>query len=214
MVNTYKQKVTTDMWDESWWSLAKSIEQKFEDLKLNEEEVRSLDKREKPESWAPDSGGSTYPGGADNYGEVRDSGSMPDIQQTFSSGDPSKDARDKILAVKQFIRKGIARGKGKSLVLKKCSALVPSTSYIDYNSSEDTLAIVPKTSIDQKLACRSRGAETQDYPDCRKLIKWWDGFFIGKKIMETAQKVKYQMDAKERQEDLALDMASKNPYYL
>ncbi len=216
MVSTYKSKTTTDMWTDSWWTLAKSIEQKFEEFKLNPQEVQALEKGGKGADFSgmgQDSGGGGF--GSDSYGDASgiggDTGPQTDSVQVFNTGNPLNDARAKILAVKSFVRKGIARGKGKSLTLNKCSALVPSTSFIDYNSSQDTLAITPKASLDRRIACRSRGAETQDYPNCRKLVGWWDAFFIGKKIMETAQKVKYQMDAKDRQEDLALDMASKNP---
>lgn len=215
MVSTYKSKTTPDMWNDSWWSLAKSIEQKFEDYKLTPQEESAINAGGKSaDSTGFGGGGSSFGdsggfGGGSSFGDTSGGTAEPEIN--LHTGDPFQDGKNKILAVKAFVRKGIARGKGKSLTLKKCSALVPSTSLMDYNSSEDTVAIVPKASMDRKIACRSRGAETQDYPSCRKLVKWWDGFFIGKKIMETAQKVKYQMDAKERQEDLALDMASKNP---
>ncbi|MFI5391595.1 MAG: hypothetical protein ACHQYQ_09555, partial [Bacteriovoracales bacterium] len=217
MVSTYKAKTTTDMWNDSWWTLAKSIEQELEKFKLTAQEVQALEKGGKAadstgygrgEETSGSSGGQF--GGGGDYGDPT-AGTEPQQQQIVSTGNPLNDARAKIMEVVKFVQKGIARGKGRSLTLNKCSALVPSTSFVDYNSSEDTLAITPKASIDRKISCRSRGAETQDYPDCRKLVSWWDAFFIGKKIMETAQKVKYQMDAKDRQEDLALDMASKNP---
>ncbi len=211
MVNTYKQKTTSDMWGDSWWTLAKSIEQKFEDYRLTPEQVEALNKSGESADYSGFGGGSdtTSFGDASSFGS--DDQQQGDQKENLNTGNHFEDAKKKLLAVKAFVRKGIARGKGKSLILKKCTALVPSTSFVNYNSSEDTVAIVPKASIDRKLACRSRGAETQDYPECRKLVKWWDGFFIGKKLMETGQKIKYQMDAKQRQEDLALDMASKNP---
>jgi hypothetical protein len=221
MVSTYKSKTTDDMWNDSWWTLAKSIEQKFEEYKLTPQEEKALNSGGKSSDSSGYGGGggggfdsgeeSSFGGGGGGGFGGSSSGQPTDESQINLTGDAFQDAKAKILAVKSFVKKGIARGKGKSLTLKKCSALVPSTSLIDYNSSEDTVSIVPKSTMDRRIACRSRGAETQDFPHCRKLVTWWDGFFVGKKLMETGQKVKYQMDAKDRQEDLAMDMASKNP---
>ena len=89
--------------------------------------------------------------------------------------------------------------------------MVPLTSYVEYTSAEDTVTITPKSTMDRRVSCVSRGAETQDYPSCRKLVKFWDGFFVAKKLMESSQSIKYQMDATDRQENLMLDMASESP---
>ncbi|TDJ08868.1 MAG: hypothetical protein E2O68_01310, partial [Deltaproteobacteria bacterium] len=42
IVAKYAESPKDEMWNESWWSLAKSIEQNFENFRLTEKEVRAL----------------------------------------------------------------------------------------------------------------------------------------------------------------------------
>lgn len=90
--------------------------------------------------------------------------------------------------------------------VSKCSALysvvynanqVRGMDFSDYNKSQE------EKSFDGKLKCTSLGYETQDFKACAESAKYYDGVFLGRKAVETAQSFQYMDSSMDIQTEFA-----------
>lgn len=75
-----------------------------------------------------------------------------------------------------------------------CEAYRQITQNIDYTDSNATDGGTPatKTSLDQKIKCQSRGAETQDYVTCVKTLNAYNAALVGTTVFTQVQELGYQ----------------------
>ncbi|MDH5581383.1 MAG: hypothetical protein OEY33_05705, partial [Bdellovibrionales bacterium] len=187
-------------WEMAWYELANKFKIYFEDLALTEEEVKAI-KEPKNERGSEE-------GYYHHQGHHSDSGhGGVDIFE----GSPYERAKKKIMQAQKDLREAISQAKGKKSLLRKCTALVPLTSFIDYNEPKNTLNPIPKASLDGKITCSSKGGETQDYPTCVKVVDAWNGFVVSKMAVQQIQNIKYTADSTDRELLLAQDAQSATP---
>lgn len=74
--------------------------------------------------------------------------------------------------------------------------------YVDYNNPSEASDTEYVQTADQKIRCRSNGAETQDYPLCRKLVQTYNAAIAGTQVTAAVQGVVAQGKAQEAQAEM------------
>ena len=92
-------------------------------------------------------------------------------------------------------------------LLHQCHALVTITSHSDYSSDEFSRMgryghHTRKSLVNPELKCKATGYDTQDYPKCTKLIKFYDTFTFGKKAKETVDKIRFDDHVSDQNDEL------------
>jgi len=91
--------------------------------------------------------------------------------------------------------------------LVKCEVIVGTTQEYKELENEEFQQKEEKVSFDEKIKCKSEGVETQDYPQCKKMVTAYDAIFAGRKVIDAAQSLKYQDDMMDAQMDMQKNMA-------
>ncbi|MDD0852373.1 hypothetical protein HBN50_04650 [Halobacteriovorax sp. GB3] len=90
-------------------------------------------------------------------------------------------------------------------VVSNCELYFASISggYVNYSNPEEALDTEFVQTADQKIKCRSNGAETQDYPACKKLVQTYNAAIAGSQVTAAVQGVVAQGKAQEAQAEMA-----------
>ncbi|MEI8348264.1 MAG: hypothetical protein WCG27_12410, partial [Pseudomonadota bacterium] len=74
--------------------------------------------------------------------------------------------------------------------LEQCMGAAAAMDYVDYNDPvAKNSKIGDSKTFDQKVICTTQGAETQDYPACKKVVDLYNASQVGEKAMNTTQEI-------------------------
>ncbi|MDC0254456.1 hypothetical protein OAK75_06115 [Bacteriovoracales bacterium] len=141
-------------------------------------------------------------------------------------GGGPKSAMEKLQSIKKHFMNVIPKVEEHFAKIRKCAALIHLTSMMDYGQSEYTSASssggeegggsfnqiqmqmqmsrqfqsgeAQTEQMELAFSCSTSGAETQDYPACRRAISHMNAFRIATEGFNTAMKLKMDIDAKKR----------------
>lgn len=84
--------------------------------------------------------------------------------------------------------------KGFTNELVNCEAIRSITAKSDFNDAKQIIGGKQATqaSLDQKIKCESRGAETRDYKACVKTLNFYNGALVGTTVFTQVQELGYQ----------------------